>query len=80
MSTRSAAERIGRTEELLPVIAARAAKAEELRRVPEETVRDLIDAGLIRVANPTRYGGYGLDIDTSFEIGWRLGRVCGATA
>ncbi|MFF2514400.1 acyl-CoA dehydrogenase family protein [Streptomyces sp. NPDC058086] len=74
------AELIRRTEELLPVIAERAAKTEDVRRVPDETVRDLRDAGLIRVSNPTRYGGYGLDIDTTFEIGWRLGQACGATS
>ncbi|MFD3928352.1 acyl-CoA dehydrogenase family protein [Streptomyces sp. NPDC058614] len=80
MSKPTAAELIRRTEELLPVIAERAAKTEDLRRVPDETVRDLRDAGLIRVSNPTRYGGYGLDIDTTFEIGWRLGQACGATS
>jgi 3-hydroxy-9,10-secoandrosta-1,3,5(10)-triene-9,17-dione monooxygenase len=73
-------ELIARAEELVPVIAERAAQAEELRRVPEETVRDLVDAGLVRVANPERYGGYsGVDIDTLFEVGWRLAQGCGAT-
>jgi alkylation response protein AidB-like acyl-CoA dehydrogenase len=76
---RSACELIGLAEELVPVLAERAEKTEELRRVPDETVRDLIDAGLIRVATPERYGGHGVDIDTLFEVGWRLAQGCGAT-
>jgi alkylation response protein AidB-like acyl-CoA dehydrogenase len=72
-------ELIARAEELMPVLAERAEKTEELRRIPDETVRDLVDAGLIRVANPDRYGGYGVDIDTTFEVGWRLAQACGAT-
>lgn len=72
-------ELIGRAEELLPVLAERAPRTEELRRIPDETVRDLVDAGLIRVANPERYGGYGLDVDTMFEVGWRLAQACGST-
>jgi alkylation response protein AidB-like acyl-CoA dehydrogenase len=74
-----AKELIGRAEELVPVLAERAAKTEELRQVPGETVRDLVDAGLIRVATPERYGGHGVDVDTLFEVGWRLAQGCGAT-
>jgi 3-hydroxy-9,10-secoandrosta-1,3,5(10)-triene-9,17-dione monooxygenase len=75
----SAGELIARAEALMPVLAERAAKTEELRRIPDETVGDLVDAGLIRVANPDRYGGHGVDIDTLFEIGWRLAQACGST-
>ncbi|HYZ01005.1 MAG TPA: acyl-CoA dehydrogenase family protein, partial [Candidatus Binatia bacterium] len=75
----TADELIGRAQDLVPVLAERATKTEELRRLPDETVRDLVDAGLIRVANPERYGGYGLDVDTMFDIGWRLAQGCGAT-
>lgn len=69
-----------RASQLLPVLKARAAHAEQLRRLPPETVQDLIDAELIRVGNPRRYGGLGVGYDTAFEIAWELGRACGATA
>lgn len=75
----TADELIARAEELVPVLAERAARAEEERRVPDESVRDLIDAGLIRVATPAAYGGHGVDVDTLFEVGWRLAQGCGAT-
>ncbi|MFJ9900924.1 acyl-CoA dehydrogenase family protein [Streptomyces sp. NPDC091280] len=70
---------IARAEELVPILAERAARTEELRRVPDESVRDLIDAELIRVATPQTYGGHAVDIDTLFEVGWRLAQGCGAT-
>ncbi|MFD3581039.1 acyl-CoA dehydrogenase family protein [Streptomyces sp. NPDC058683] len=73
------AELVARAEELVPVLAERAARTEEQRRVPDETVRDLVDAGLIRIATPQTYGGHGVDIDTLFEVGWRLAQGCGAT-
>jgi 3-hydroxy-9,10-secoandrosta-1,3,5(10)-triene-9,17-dione monooxygenase len=66
--------------ELVPLLRERAAKAEELRRIPDETVQDLIDTGLIRVPSPVRFGGSGLDYDAALEVGRELGRGCGSTA
>jgi 3-hydroxy-9,10-secoandrosta-1,3,5(10)-triene-9,17-dione monooxygenase len=43
-------------------------------------VRDLIASGLVRIGNPERYGGNGLEIDAAFDVAWELGRACGATA
>jgi 3-hydroxy-9,10-secoandrosta-1,3,5(10)-triene-9,17-dione monooxygenase len=64
---------------LVPVLRERAARAERLRRVPPETVRDLIASGLIRIGNPRRYGGNGLEVDAAYEVAWELGRGCGST-
>jgi len=72
-------ELIARARELAAVFAERAAQTEELRRVPDENVRDLIDAGLIGVATPETYGGHGVDLDTMFEVGWRVAQGCGST-
>src|SRR5262245_898483 len=84
--TATARQAIGRDDllrravDLIPVIAERALAAEQRRQIPEETVKDLISSGLLRIANPTRYGGYGLDYDTVIEVGAVLGRGCGSTA
>src|SRR5215211_1179708 len=75
----SAEELIRRADDLVSVLAERAAETERLRQVPDETIEDLKEAGLIRVGNPERYGGYGLDIDTMFEVGWRLAQGCPST-
>ena len=42
---------------LIPMLRARAAEADALRRLPAETVRDLKDSGVARVLQPARYGG-----------------------
>jgi 3-hydroxy-9,10-secoandrosta-1,3,5(10)-triene-9,17-dione monooxygenase len=72
-------EAIARAGELVPVLAERAAAAEELRRIPDETIGDLKAAGLLRLAKPERFGGPGLDFDAAWEVGQRLAQGCGST-
>src|SRR5690348_6776069 len=76
----SRAELLGRADALVPVLAERARQAEELRRVPQESLDDIVAAGLLRTSTPARFGGNGLDYDTVWEIGWRLGQGCGSTS
>jgi 3-hydroxy-9,10-secoandrosta-1,3,5(10)-triene-9,17-dione monooxygenase len=64
---------------MVPVLKERAARAEQLRQVPPETVNDLVASGLIRIGNPQRYGGHGLDLDLAHEVAWELARGCGST-
>ena len=71
---------IERAKALLPTLRERAAHAEELRRVPEETVRDFIDAGILRVGVPLKYGGVPVEYDVMFDVGMELGRACAASA
>ena len=73
-------ELLRRATELVPVFKERAARTEELRQVPPESVRDLLASGLIRIGNPRRYGGYEVEVDTAYEVGFELGRGCGSTA
>ena len=69
-----------RAVELVPVLKERAARTEQLRQIPSESVQDLIASGLIRIGNPERYGGHGIEVDAAFYVGWELGRGCGSTA
>lgn len=71
---------IARARELVPVLKERAAHAEQLRQVPPESVRDLLDSGLVHIGIPDRFGGHGFDVDTMFEVSMELGRGCGSTA
>ena len=74
-------ELLRRASQLVPVLKERAARTEQLRQIPDETVRDLKASGLIRIGNPRRYGGYdGVDVDATYDVGWELGRGCGSTA
>nr|WP_249158742.1 acyl-CoA dehydrogenase family protein [Bradyrhizobium tropiciagri] len=52
---------VARAKALVPALRERAARTEELRRLPPETERDLHDSGLFRILQPARVGGSELD-------------------
>jgi alkylation response protein AidB-like acyl-CoA dehydrogenase len=45
-----------------------AAAAEEARTLPRESIDALLSAGITRILVPPRFGGYGLGLDTWFEV------------
>lgn len=65
---------------LVPVLRERAPQAEALRRIPDETIRDLREAGLWRILRPARYGGAPADFGLMIDVAEQLGRGCGSTA
>ena len=67
-ATPTGAEMIARARALIPTLAARAAQAERDRRLPTETIADMQAAGLFRVVQPKRWGGYELDILSYCEV------------
>ena len=69
-----------RTADLAPVLARRAAKTEELRRIPDETVDDLLASGLHRIGVPKRFGGFDVDYGLALDVAAELGRSCAAVA
>lgn len=69
-----------RVHALLPVLRARTAYAEQLRRMPDETFKDFQEAGLFRALQPRRYGGYELEPNTFFQAVMEIGTVCGSSA
>ena len=73
-------EMIQRATALVPRLRERAERTEQLRRLSDETIADLFDAGLFRIGTPDRFGGPGLDVDTMYEVTLELGRGCGSTA
>ena len=73
-------ELIRRAADLVPVLRERAARTEELRRIPQETVDDFHAAGILRAAQPTRFGGYDIEYPVVLDIAAELGRGCGSSA
>jgi alkylation response protein AidB-like acyl-CoA dehydrogenase len=71
---------IDQARALAPVLRERAAMAEEMRRIPDETHAVFRDAGFYRVLQPARYGGmearYGLHTMLAAEIA----RGCASSA
>ena len=56
-----------RAAELVPVLRERAPATETERRIPEETIAAFVDSGLLRAANPDRYGGYEAEAEVLFH-------------
>jgi 3-hydroxy-9,10-secoandrosta-1,3,5(10)-triene-9,17-dione monooxygenase len=74
------AELVARAAELVPLLARNARRTEDERRVAEENIAALTDAGLLRITQPKRYGGWEVDFRTKLEIVRELARGCGSTA
>jgi 3-hydroxy-9,10-secoandrosta-1,3,5(10)-triene-9,17-dione monooxygenase len=73
------AELLQRAEALIPVLRERAGKAEELRRLPDETIEDLHRAGLFRILQPKRVGGSELPFRAIVELVAAISRGDGST-
>src|SRR5262245_20879743 len=73
-------EYLERVRGLLAAIRERAARAEALRRLPDETVADFQRLGLFRCLQPKRYDGYELDHVTFYQAVMEVGAVCGSSA
>jgi alkylation response protein AidB-like acyl-CoA dehydrogenase len=76
----SAADLVKWATEQVPVLRERGGRCEELRRIPPETVTELMAAGVHRIAQPEEFGGMGLGLDTVAEVGMEVGQGCGSTA
>jgi len=71
---------IGRAAELLPALESRAQETNTLRKLPEATVRDFKDAGVFKVQQPARCGGYELDFGALVHVSDKLGEACASSA
>ncbi len=74
------AELLARARALVPLLAERAARCEELRRVPDESVAELQRAGFFRILQPRAMGGLELDFASYVRVAIELGRGCASTA
>ena len=72
-------EVLARVQELLPGIAARAQDADANRVVPQETITELVGAGVFRMLQPKRYGGAEADPVTFYEVVRSVAGACGST-
>jgi 3-hydroxy-9,10-secoandrosta-1,3,5(10)-triene-9,17-dione monooxygenase len=69
-----------KAEALLPKLKERAARCEELRRLPDETLRDFHDTKLFRIHQPKRVGGEELEFAAVVTYGALLARACASSA
>ncbi|HJV27633.1 MAG TPA: acyl-CoA dehydrogenase family protein [Aromatoleum sp.] len=78
--TDKAVELVALAREMAPRLAARAADAERAGMVPIETVREMQAAGLFRVLQPKRWGGFELDPRVFYRVQMALAEGCMSTA
>jgi alkylation response protein AidB-like acyl-CoA dehydrogenase len=77
--TPKGAELLARARDLEPTLRKRAAEAEQLRRIPPESIDDLRKAGLFRTLQPAVLGGYELPLDEAVLITATVAEGCGST-
>jgi 3-hydroxy-9,10-secoandrosta-1,3,5(10)-triene-9,17-dione monooxygenase len=73
-------ELLTRARALVPRLRERVQRCEQERRIPEESIRELKEAGLFRVLQPRAFGGLELDFATYVRASIELGRGCASTA
>ncbi len=78
--TPSAQELVQRARELIPTLEVRWERASAERRVAAETVAQMQAAGLFRVLQPKRWGGYEMDPQVFYRIQMALAEGCMSTA
>lgn len=73
-------ELVARAKALRPILQKNAARGEDDRRVAEESIQAIADAGLFRITVPRRYGGYEVPFRTKLEVSAAIAEGDGATA
>ena len=72
-------ELIQRASALVPTLKESASEAEQLRRLPDQSVDRLLASGLYRIAVPQRFGGLDVDYALALDVADELARGCPAT-
>lgn len=78
--TSDAIRLIEAAEKLVPVLAERSKDTDANGKVPEKSVEEIAEAGLFRVLQPKRWGGYELDPRVFYIIQMTLAQGCMSTA
>jgi alkylation response protein AidB-like acyl-CoA dehydrogenase len=76
----TAAELVARARELAGLLRKNAAAGEANRRVEEESMKAVREAGLMRVCTPKRYGGWEMNTRAMLDVSAALAEADGSTA
>ena len=79
IQTPDAVSAIAAARTLAPTLRDRAAETDALRRLPEENVADMRAAGLFRVIQPARCGGWQMDFHAHLDVVEEISAGCGAS-
>jgi alkylation response protein AidB-like acyl-CoA dehydrogenase len=73
-------ELVRRAADVVPALRSKAVWAEENRRLHDDSIAALADAGVFKLRVPKRYGGYEADTRTLVEVATELGRADASTS
>ena len=71
---------VKRARDMVPFLAEQAANAEAARKIPEQTIAKMHEAGFFRVLQPKRWGGFEMDPQVFFDVQMTLAEGCMSTA
>ncbi len=71
---------LARIADIRPLLERNAAQGEADRRVVEESITALTEAGVFKIAQPRRYGGYGLPVRAMLDVSAAVAEADGGTA
>jgi 3-hydroxy-9,10-secoandrosta-1,3,5(10)-triene-9,17-dione monooxygenase len=72
-------EVLAAVRDLLPTLRDRAQETEDLRRIPDESIKGLQDTGFFRLLQPTRYHGYEASPVDFYRAVRLIAGACGST-
>jgi alkylation response protein AidB-like acyl-CoA dehydrogenase len=76
----SDADLVARIRELQPLLRENAARGEQDRRVVQSSIDALTAAGVLKIAQPKRYGGYQTSMRTMLDVSAAVGEADGGTS
>ncbi|WP_280348471.1 3-hydroxy-9,10-secoandrosta-1,3,5(10)-triene-9,17-dione monooxygenase oxygenase subunit [Nocardia neocaledoniensis] len=68
-----------RVEALLPTLRERAQEAEDLRRIPDESMKALQETGFFKLVQPKQWGGHAADPVVFYDTVRKIASACGST-
>jgi 3-hydroxy-9,10-secoandrosta-1,3,5(10)-triene-9,17-dione monooxygenase len=72
-------ELMERARAMIPALKARAARTIAERRIPDETIAEMQEAGFFRILQPKRWGGYEMNPNAFFDVQKLLAEGCMST-
>lgn len=71
---------VARAKAIAPGLRERQEICEQARQVPDQSLKEMTDAGLYQVLQPRSYGGFEHTLGDFVRIGMEIGAGCGSTA